>query len=167
MPDFGRSSLNRYNDPFFTRQFGRISFSAVYHGNYHSIAKLQKLIETYGEELVANSADVLLGRIKANAPYKTGALRSGLIRRPENERTAVFSKIVKDILFDAGMNDTFVKFSKSGIRYYYPSSQEYGFRLRDGRDKDGLYYVRNTALDYYGTHISNIVDGIEKILEVS
>ena len=167
MPDFGTSGLNRYNDSFFVRGIGRISFSAVYHSNYHNIAKLQKLIETYGEEAVANSADSLLPLIRENAPSNTGALRRGIIRRPENERTAVFSKFVKDILFDAGMNDTFVKFTKTGVRYYYPSSQEYGFRLRNGRDKDGLYYFRDTAMDYYETHFSNIVEGIEKILEAS
>ena len=161
MPDFGRSKLNRYTDRFYVDGFGRFAFSI----HYHDLKALARTSEAQIEGTVRQSAAGLLFRTKEAAPYRTGALQSGLILAPGKERTPIHGKVVNDIVFDAGMNDTFVKYSKSGKRYYYPASQEYGFKIRKGKRVPGLYYMRNTAAEYYGTHENAVVDRVLEILE--
>lgn len=161
MPDFGRSSLNRYNDRFYVTGIGHFSFSVL----YHDLKALGRMSDAEIEGAVRQSATGLLFRTRANAPHRFGDLRSGLIVAPGHERTSAFGKIVNDIVFDAGMNDTFVKMSKAGKRYYYPASQEYGFRIGRGRRKPGLYYMRDTAAAYYFEHEEHVVEGVMEILE--
>ena len=161
MPDFGRSKLNRYTDRFYVDGFGRFAFS-IY---YHDLKALARTSEAQIEGVVRQSAAGLLFRTRAAAPYRTGALQSGLILAPGKERSALHGKVVNDIVFDAGMNETFVKYTKSGKRYYYPASQEYGFRISRGRRVPGLYYMRNTAAEYYGSHEEAVVEGVMEMLE--
>lgn len=81
------------------------------------------------QNLVQTSAGALAARIRTRAPKKSGDLISGIIPSPWEENSAYPGKIVRQVYMDAGMNDTFVKMSKSGKRYYYPASQEFGFRI--------------------------------------
>ena len=78
---------------------------------------------------VRSSRDGLVAILRSAAPSKTGALRRGIVASPAAEATAVPGKIVYDIYMDEGMNDTFVKYSRAGKRYYYPASQEFGFDI--------------------------------------
>lgn len=75
-----------------------------------------------------NAAAYVLALARRNAPKKSGALRRGIVLSPFAEHTNRQGKAVYIIDFDEKMNDTFVKYSKAGKRYYYPASQEYGFR---------------------------------------
>ena len=143
-----------------------------YHGNafsvhvrYSDLAGLARTSDAQIEAPVRQSASGLLFATRAAAPVKSGALQRGLILMPGREKSAIHGKVVNDIVFDAGMNETFVKFSKEGARYYYPASREYGFRLRNGGRKSGLYYMRNTASAYYETHEENVVSKVVKMME--
>ena len=85
------------------------------------ISQIQKIVQTASMGLAA--------RIRTRAPKRTGDLISGIIPSPWEENSAYPGKIVRQVYMDAGMNDTFVKMSKSGKRYYYPASQEFGFDI--------------------------------------
>ena len=161
MPTFVNRGLAKYEDRFWTTGIGRFSFSI----RYHDLMALSRVSEVHMEAPVRQSSAALAARIRANAPYRFGALRSGIIVAPGFERTSTYGKIVNDIVFDAAMNDTFVKMSKTGKRYYYPASQEYGFRIGRGKRVPGLYYMRNTAAEFYAQHEETVVASTLEILE--
>ena len=161
MPDFGRSSLNRYTDRFYVDGIGRFSFSI----QSPDLAHLARSSDAQIEGPVRQSAAGLLFATRQAAPVRSGDLRRGIIQLPGREKTPVFGKVVSDIVIDAGMNDTFVKYTKNGTRYYYPASQEYGFRIGRGKRVPGLYYMRNTAMAYYAAHEENVVQGVMDMLE--
>lgn len=129
------------------------------------LAALSRISEAEFEGPVRRSSEGLVYRICTRAPIRSGDLRAGLIVAPGREKSSVYGKIVNDIVFDSAMNDTFVKMSKAGRRYYYPASQEYGFKTRRGRKVPGLYYMRDTAAIYYTEHETAIVDDTMNILE--
>lgn len=150
----------RYADRF-SFAGGRFTFSV----RYPDLKALSRMSEAEIEWPVRRSTNNLLYRVKSDAPVRTGALSRGLRIAPGKEKTATYGKVVNDIVFDAAMNDTFAKYSKAGIRYYYPASQEYGFRISRGRRKPGLYYMRDTAAAYYFEHEEHVVEGVMEILE--
>lgn len=82
------------------------------------------------QSLVQTAAGALAVRIRGKAPEgDTGDLISGIIPSPWEENSKYPGKIVRQVYMDAGMNDTFVKVTKNGKRYYYPASQEFGFQI--------------------------------------
>lgn len=64
------------------------------------------------------------------APKKTGDLRRGIIVMPGLEKSRFKGKAVGQVVISRDMNSVFQKPSKKGHHYYYPASQEYGFRHR-------------------------------------
>lgn len=108
----------------------------------------------------------LLAKIRTTAPVKTGALRRGIVASPWAERSASPGKVVYDIYMDEKMNSTFVKYTKSGKRYYYPASQEYGFRKRYGRGKvPGKDFMKTTSIAYYDTLEAEVSAAVDRMLE--
>ena len=118
---------------------------------------------------VRRSAAEYLAIVKATAPEKSGALRSGLVVSSLPENSSLPGKAVYDVSFDSGMNDTFVKVSKRGFRYYYPASQEYGFARPDpnlkkarrkrytGSDRTpGKYFMRSSAEGFADTFFADV-----------
>lgn len=81
------------------------------------------------QSLVQTAAGALAVRIRTRAPRKSGDLISGIVPSPWEENSKYPGKIVRQVYMDAGMNDTFVKVTKNGKRYYYPASQEFGFKI--------------------------------------
>lgn len=79
------------------------------------------------------------------APKKSGDLRRGIIVMPGLEKSRYQGKAVGQVVIDRAMNSVFQKPSKKGHHYYYPASQEYGFRRRtkDGGTKriEGKHYM--------------------------
>lgn len=79
------------------------------------------------------------------APKKTGDLRRGIIVMPGLEKSRYKGKAVGQVAISREMNSVFQKPSKKGHHYYYPASQEYGFRHRakGGGTKriDGKHYM--------------------------
>lgn len=161
MPSFGNRSLRKYEDRFYVDGIGRFSFSI----RYHDLQALSRMSEAGIEAPVRQSASGLAYQIRTAAPHRSGDLRRGLIVAPGKERTAVPGKVVNDIVFDRGMNTTFVKTSRSGKRYYYPASQEYGFRIGRSKRKPGLYYMRDTSAAFFSTHEEAVVDSVLDMLE--
>lgn len=132
-----------------------------------------KLDKTDTARFVETAAGTLVAIIRTNAPRKSGDLRSGIIPSPWEERTAVPGKVVREVYFDAAMNDTFVKVAKSGKRYYYPASQEYGFRIAKqaaipgktpSRDRvPGKYFMRDTAVEYAPAFAAGVQELVEEV----
>lgn len=116
-------------------------------------------------EIVRQSASGLLSIIRTGAPQRTGELRKGLIQSPQAERSATPGKVVYDIYPDPAKNNVFAKYARSGKRYYYPASMEYGFRLVNGGYYPGKYYMRDSSIRFASTHEANVVEGINRMLE--
>lgn len=116
-------------------------------------------------QAVIDSTSGLVNIIRAMAPSKSGALRAGIVPSPGIEpRAYEHGNIVKYVWMNPGMNDTFVK-TANGKRYYYPASQEYGFRTRSGGRKPGLYYMRNSSASYYQAHEARVAKAVDEILK--
>lgn len=161
MPSFTNSGLKKYEDKFYVSGIGRISFSI----RYHDLMALSRISASEIEGPVRKSATGLTYRIRTNAPYRFGDLQRGIIPSAYAERTAAPDKVVYDIFMDPKMNDTFIKFTKSGKRYYYPASQEYGFRIGRARKQPGLYYMRDTAVEFFPEHEQIVAAGVQTTLE--
>lgn len=87
-------------------------------------------------------AQMVLQKVKSQAPVDTGTLRAGLILHKERSRQK--GKVVYDVYPDPKKNDIFQKPIKRPVRSkskhgYYPASQEYGFFTR--RPDGGMNYV--------------------------
>lgn len=161
MPDWGNKSLKKYEDKYFVSGIGSVSFSVHYHD-------LAAIAHEYGRpigEIIMASAVALRDLARVRAPKKSRALATGIIVNPEIEKSTNPHKVVRDILFDARMNDTFVKMTKAGERYYYPASQEYGFRTVNGKKVPGKYYMRDSSVAFYTEHRDRVAAGVEDILE--
>lgn len=106
-------------------------------------------------EFVETAAGMLAVRIRTKAPKKSGDLITGIIPSPWEENSKYPGKIVRQVYMDAGMNDIFVKMTKNGKRYYYPASQEFGFRIPrrttasgSVRRVTGKFFMNDTFIDY-------------------
>jgi hypothetical protein len=55
--------------------------------------------------------------------------------------------------------------TKSGKRYYYPASQEYGFRTRSGVYVPGFHYLKNALEDNSRKIEKEIVDVLSKEID--
>ena len=161
MPSFGNRGLRKYEDRFYVSGIGTFSFAI----RYHDLMALSRLSEAEIEGTVRKSADALAARIRSNAPHRFGDLQRGIVTSATAEKSAAQGKVVFDVTFDAAMNDKFVKLTKTGKRYYYPASQEYGFRIGRTRRKPGLYFMRDTAIEFYSGHENAVVDGVVDMLE--
>lgn len=137
------------------------------------ISQIQKIVQTASMDLAA--------RIRTRAPKKTGDLISGIIPSPWEENSAYPGKIVRQVYMDADMNDVFVKYAKNGKRYYYPASQEYGFRIArrntltlkqelaygsDARRSrvPGKYFMADTFVEYVPAFVSEVEDLVDKVV---
>lgn len=126
------------------------------------ITQIQKLVET--------AAGTLAVRIHTKAPRRTGDLIFGIIPSPWEEKSQYPGKIVRQVYMDARMNDTFVKVSKNGTRYYYPASQELGFRIANRTGSQvkrvpGKYFMKNTFVDYVPSFNSDVQKLMEAVLD--
>lgn len=88
-------------------------------------------------------ANIVLRDSRQNAPVDTGDLKRGIVLK--GERSRLPGKKVFQVSFSKTMSDVFVKTSKAGKRAYYPASQEFGYKLRNGEYMPGLRYMRNAA----------------------
>lgn len=137
------------------------------------IVEIQKLVQT--------ASGALAVRIRTKAPKKSGDLISGIIPSPWEEKSKYPGKVVRQVYMDAGMNDTFVKMSKKGKRYYYPASQEYGFRIAGRRPNStyvdpfwgeiplrykisGKFFMADTFIDYVPVFEKDAESLVEKLV---
>lgn len=84
-------------------------------------------------------ANIMRQAAIASAPKLSGKLKKGIRLFSEKRKTG---KKVYQIAFNRNMNNVFVKISRAGKRSYYPASQEYGFKLKNGGKKTGRYFMK-------------------------
>lgn len=114
-----------------------------------------------------NIAEYVLQVARRAAPKKSGDLRRGIVLSPFVERTSLPGKAVYNVTFDEKMNDVFVKYSKSGKRYYYPASQEYGFHVNtrvNTRYVPGKYFMYAAARTSDGAAIAETEKLVDDII---
>ena len=123
--------------------------------------RLAKQVKELGDlsqrsvQLAARKGAVFAQRqAKQNAPVDLGNLKKGI--RVVGERFTKKGKKVYMVAFDYGMNNIFQKFNakaksekasgkKVSATAYYPASQEYGWRLPNGRKMPGKFFLRNAV----------------------
>lgn len=109
---------------------------------------------------VKKGATILLKSAKAKAPEDTGTLKKGLYLKAEKSK--VKGKKVYQVTFNPAYNSYFVKISKAGKRAYYPASQEYGFKARNGRYIPGYSYLRKSMQENESRVAAKIIDELKK-----
>ena len=134
------------------------------------------------QRIVQTATGALAAMIRTNAPRKSGDLIKGIVPSPWEENSAYPGKIVRQVYMDAGMNDTFVKVTKNGKRYYYPASQEFGFRIArrstlspmqaasyraaPKRAKvPGKFFMRDTFAEYVPVFVSEVADFVDEVVD--
>lgn len=108
-----------------------------------ALNSLEKLPQKCVNKSARNGAKIALNSARNKSPYFTGALSNGIILKAE--KTSKQGKKVYDITFEN--NPDFIKITKDNKRYYYPASQEYGFRTKGGGKVEGLHFMRNSLED--------------------
>jgi len=87
---------------------------------------VDKAVRSVLGDAVLAGADIIRDDAKRRAPVHTGNLRKGIISHITWHKNA--TKAFAGVCMDPAMNTVFVKISKNGKRYYYPSSVEYGHK---------------------------------------
>lgn len=133
------------------------------------IKKLENMPQKQITKGVRRGANVILHEARARASKRrvTGKMSKKLTLK--SERSKKRGKKVMQVTYQKV--DKFpeaVKITKDGTRYYYPSSQNFGFKTRDGRKKvDGLHFLEG-AMQTKGNQAAKvIVDEIGKEIEKS
>lgn len=131
------------------------------------VLKMLKDVEDLPQKCInksaKNGASISYKDAKDKAPFLTGALEEGIILKAERTKKKgkkVYQISIKD-------NPEFIKTGEDGKRYYYPASQEYGFKLKNGGKVEGLHFLRN-SIDKNNTKIEStmvkvITDEIDKM----
>lgn len=118
---------------------------------------------------VKKAANVAKADAKSMAPptgagkKTTGNLRRAIGIWAEKRRTG---KKIYQLAFSKNYNDKLVKYTKTGKRYYYPASQEYGFKKRGSGEKiEGKYFIRRASKDKKQELEQMIVDELANSLK--
>lgn len=130
-----------------------------------AVERLGKLPASAMTASVKRGAAIVRRVARSLAPRDTGNLRRGIVVRGRKERTAKKQKTVYDVWMSPDMNDLFVKMSRAGKRYYYPASQESGFRTRSGGRVEGRHYLRTAAETAMPVYEPLVLDTMAKKLD--
>lgn len=144
-----------------------------------AVEKIQLEQSTFSK-IVETAAGTLAMLVKGNAPVYTGkpkkgvvsgALRGAIIPSPWRENAPSPYKEVRQVMFDRAKNDLLVKYNKHGDRFYYPASQEYGFRARRGGyfgteefHVPGKFFMSNSLVTYVPYFESDIEKAVDEAL---
>jgi hypothetical protein len=130
------------------------------------IDQLGKVPQKVATRAASAGARIDLSATKADAPVYDGWLKASL--KMIGERASKPGKKVYEITFDRAYNSKLVKTSKAGKRSYYPVSQEFGWKYKNGGYHVGLQYMKNTAEENKSKVEQKIIDiakdGIDKVL---
>lgn len=130
------------------------------------IKKLEKLPQSQITKGTRKGANVLLKASKAKAPKRTGKLKRNMVLRPEKTRKR--GKKVFQITFQKVEKfPDAVKVTKDGTRYYYPSSQNFGFKTIDGGRVEGKHFLDSAIKSKGNEAAKTIVDEIGKEIDKS
>lgn len=127
------------------------------------ISKLERMPQSQITKGARRGANVILREARAKAPRgATKQLSKGIRLKAERSRRG---KKVFQITFKA--NPEFVKITKDGTRYFYPASQEFGFRTRNGGRVEGKHFLLGAMAEKKNEAARVIVDEIGKEIEKS
>jgi hypothetical protein len=130
------------------------------------IDQLGKVPQKVATRAASAGARIELSATKADAPVYDGWLKASL--KMVGERASKPGKKVYEITFDRAYNSKLVKTSETGKRSYYPVSQEFGWKYKNGGYHVGLQYMKNTAEENKSKVEQKIIDvakdGIDKVL---
>jgi hypothetical protein len=130
------------------------------------IDQLGKVPQKVATRAASAGARIDLSATKADAPVYDGWLKASL--KMVGERASKPGKKVYEITFDRAYNSKLVKTSETGKRSYYPVSQEFGWKYKNGGYHVGLQYMKNTAEENKSKVEQKIIDvakdGIDKVL---
>lgn len=128
------------------------------------VGDLEKLPQRVVTKSAKQGAAIALASARQNAPKgKTGNLRKGITLKGEKSRAQ--GKKVYQVTFNEKYNDKFVKLTKAGKRYYYPASQEYGFRTIDGGRVEGKHFMKEALTDNAQQIDKTIIDELIKEID--
>ncbi|MDB1924062.1 HK97 gp10 family phage protein [Clostridium tertium] len=131
------------------------------------VLKMLKDVESLPQKCVnksaRNGAKISQKDAKNNAPFLTGTLEESISLKAEKtskKGKKVYQVTLKD-------NPEFVRITAEGNRYYYPASQEYGFKLKNGGKVEGLHFMKNSidnnSSKIESTMINVLADEIDKL----
>lgn len=127
------------------------------------IAKLDKMPQKQITKGVRRGANVILKQARAMAPKLTGKLRKKLTLKPERGKRG--KKVMQVTFQSVEKFPEAVKIAKDGTRYYYPSSQNFGFDTRDGGYVEGKHFLDGAMKSKSGEAARVIVNEIGKEIE--
>lgn len=110
----------------------------------------------------------VLQSARAGAPVDTGALKKGLVLRADRSRVKL--KKTYKVAVDEKKSDIFAKeYGDNGKggkkRAYYPASQEFGFKKKNGGQVPGKHFLKK-ALESHEDRIPDaIMDGVMKEIQ--
>lgn len=129
-----------------------------------SLKKLGDVPQKYVTKAAKKGATILQKAAKQGGWVdQSGNMRKGIILKPE--KTKKKGKKVYQATFDTAFNDVFVKVSKDGKRAYYPASQEYGFKARNGRYIPGFHFMKNAVQENETKVQRTIIDTMMKEID--
>lgn len=129
------------------------------------INKLDKMPQKEINKGARRGANIILkeARARASTRRKTGKMSKKLTLKKEKSKRG---KAVFQVTYqNATKFPEAVKITKDGTRYYYPSSQNFGFRTRDGGYKQGLHFLEGAMSSKSGEAARVIIDEIGKEIE--
>lgn len=133
-------------------------------------------VENFPTRVITQSAKAganpMLKKAILNAPKgKTGSLKKGMKLKLERSRNNPKGKKVYRVIFKPEMNDIFQKpIINKGIyggkkdTGYYPVSQEFGFKSRNGREQ-GKEYIQDAFRSEQDTSRKKIIKKLTKEVE--
>lgn len=132
---------------------------------------LEKLPQRVVTKAARKGANILKKSTKMDAPEDSGLMKRAIVIKPEKTKTK--GKKMMQITFDRAFNgdgqNGLVKVGKNGKRAYYPSSQEYGFRTRNGGYIPGYHFMKESAVSNNDqverVMIETLSTEIDKLLE--
>ena len=90
-----------------------------------NVDRLKKSVFDCLSEAALDGAEIIKNASVAKAPVREGLLRQGIKAEVTWDRSGA-PVAWAGAGFDKAMNDVFVKYTKAGTRYYYPTAVEYG-----------------------------------------
>lgn len=132
------------------------------------IKKLENMPQKQITKGVRRGTNVILKEARARARERriTGKMSKKLTLKAERSKKKG-KKVFQVTYPKVAKFPEAVKITKNGKRYYYPSSQNFGFKTRNGGKVDGLKFLEGAMQSKSGQAARVIVDEIGKEIEKS
>lgn len=138
-------------------------------------AQLGEMSQRSVQRAARKGATFTQRRAKAEAPVDIGNLKKGI--RIYGERTTKKGKKVYMVVFTRAMNHIFQKFNaqarakmlagqKVNPTAYYPASQEFGWRMTNGRKIPGKFFMKRAVADHRPTINKIMFDELDRQLVI-